>query len=225
MLLWSVSTDPRIFIAVTDYTTEKQEKGIHMKFLIIYAGIIRAALLIFTAYYSFRRDFKKAASAVIALVLSFVPFFLEKAFMLRADIFGNILYYAVIVMSLFLGSGLKFYDKYSWWDQILHFMCGVMFVSFGIPLAFKMGITNIIGILFFCFTLSTTLHALWEAAEYAADSLAHTDHQRWQKRTPSRHHKSPGTAQPSGLADTMNDIIICMAGTLAACIVQWFILK
>lgn len=195
-----------------------------MKFLTIYSNIIRIAFIILTLYYIFRHDFKKLKSSVIVFALTFVPSVLEKALGVRTDIFGNILYFTVIVMSLYLGSELKFYDRYAWWDRILHFMCGIMFVSFGIPLARKMGITSRLWILFSCITLSTTLHALWEIAEYIVDAAAHTDHQRWQQHSQTHNHLPPKSVQPAGLVDTMNDIIICLIGTAAACAVWWFIL-
>lgn len=195
-----------------------------MKILNTYSNIIRIVFIILTAYYIFRRDFKRLRSAVIVFVLTFVPAFLDKMFSLKADILGNILYYTIIVMSIYLGSELKFYDRYIWWDRVLHFMCGIMFVSFGIPLAYKIGITSRLWILFFCITLSTTLHTLWEIAEYIVDVIAHTDHQRWQKYSDTHNHLSPKAAQPAGLVDTMNDIIICLIGTAAACAVWWFIL-
>ena len=195
-----------------------------MKFLTIFANIIRAVFLILTVYYIYRHDFKKLRSTIIVFVLTFVPVFLDRVFMLRADLLGNVLYFIIIVMSLYLGSELKFYDKFSWWDRVLHFLCGIMFVSFGIPLAVKMNISARIGVLFFCFTLSSTLHILWEVAEYIVDMIAHTDHQRWQKHSPANNHLSPKAVQPAGLVDTMNDIIICMLSTVAACVVWWFIL-
>lgn len=195
-----------------------------MQLLTLYVNGIRIILTVLAFYHFFRRDFKKLWAAVLVLALTFVLALIDKFFGLRADPVGNFLYITVIVMSLYLGSGLKYYDRWSWWDRLIHFLCGVMFVSFGIPLAAKMGIIGRMAVLFFCFTLSTTLHALWETAEYVVDTLAHTDHQRWQKHALTHNHHSPKSPQPAGLADTMNDIIICMAGTLAACSVWWFLL-
>ena len=195
-----------------------------MRFLAICVNIIRIIFIILTIYYILKRDTKKIVPVIITFALTFVPVLLDRLFVLRADVLGNILYYAVIVMSVYLGGGLRFYDKYAWWDRALHFICGIMFVSFGIPLAYKMGITGRIAALFFCFALSTTLHTLWEVAEYIIDAFAHTDHQRWQKHSKSDNHISPNAAQPAGLVDTMNDIIICMIGTVAACVAWWFII-
>ena len=207
------------------YETENNGKAeITMRFLATCVNIIRIIFIILTIYYILKRDFKKLVPVIITFALTFLPALLDRAFKLRADAVGNLIYYAVIVMSVYLGGGLRFYDKYAWWDRVLHFLCGIMFVSFGVPLAYKMGMTNRVAVLFFCFTLSTTLHALWEAAEYIIDTLVHTDHQRWQEHSKSKNHLSPDAVQPAGLVDTMNDIIICMIGTVAACAVWWFII-
>lgn len=199
--------------------------GVDMKVLAIYENIIRIVFIILTIYYIFKHNFKSLRSAVIVFILTLVPMLLDRVFLIRADVLGNILYYTIIVMSIYLGSELKFYDRYIWWDRVLHFLCGIMFVSFGIPLARKMGITGRAWMLFFCITLSTTLHVLWEIAEYIVDAMVHTDHQRWQKHSDTHNHLSDEAVQPAGLVDTMNDIIICLIGTAAACAVWWFILR
>lgn len=195
-----------------------------MGFLEIYVNLIRVIFIVLSVYYIFKHDLKKLKSTVIVFALTFVLVLLDRMFKLKIDLFGSVLYFIVISMSIFLGSSLGFYDKYSWWDRVLHFLCGILFISFGIPLANKMGIMNKLGTLFFGLTLSTTLHVIWEIAEYAVDYFAHTDHQRWQKHYKTKNHLSPNAVQPAGLVDTMNDIIICMAGTVAACAVWWFIL-
>ena len=129
-----------------------------MQLLTLYVNGIRIILTVLAFYHFFRRDFKKLWAAVLVLALTFVLALIDKFFGLRADPVGNFLYITVIVMSLYLGSGLKYYDRWSWWDRLIHFLCGVMFVSFGIPLAAKMGIIGRMAVLFFCFTLSTALH-------------------------------------------------------------------
>lgn len=134
------------------------------------------------------------------------------------------MYIALIVMTVYLGSSLKFYDKYYWWDMLIHFISGITFVSFGITLTDKVENLSNFHILLFCFTFSITLHVIWEVLEYISDSIFHTDHQRWQKISPSNNHASETAIQPAGLVDTMNDTIICIIGTVISCIIWWFVL-
>lgn len=195
-----------------------------MNFIDIYVNLMRITLIILTIYHIFKHDFKKIKSTVLVFILTFLPVFLEKVFYIKIDSLGSILYFTAIFMSIYLGSELKFYDKYSWWDRAIHFMFGIVFVSFGIVIASKMSVAGKFSMLFFSFTLSTTLHALWEVAEYLVDCIAHTDHQRWQKNYSTINHVSEKAIQPAGLVDTMNDIIICMISTIIACMVWWFIL-
>lgn len=194
-----------------------------MNFLAVYVNLIRVVFVGLAVYYIFKRDFKKMKSAVIVFILTFLLVFLEKILHIQIDAIGGGIYYTVLFLSIYLGSELGFYDKYSWWDRALHFLCGIMFVSFGVPLGSKMGITSQFWRLFFCLTLSTTLHVFWEIAEYIVDCISRTDHQRWQKHSKSKNHVSEKAIQPAGLVDTMNDIIICMIGTIASCVVWWFL--
>jgi len=195
-----------------------------MKFLDIYANLIRIVLLILTIYYIYKRNFKLIKSTITVFALSFLLIFLELVFNIKIDLLGGILYFTIIFMAIYLGSALKFYDKYAWWDILIHLFSGVTFVSFGIALSSKINGLGKFNILFFSLTFSVTLHVLWEIAEYSTDCILHTNHQRWQKWHNSNNHVSKSAIQPAGLVDTMNDTICCVLSTIIACAVWWFVL-
>ena len=136
-------------------------------------------------------------------------------------IFGAII---ILFMAIVLGGKFKFYDKYAWWDRLIHFLSAILFVSFGVAITQGIvGLSNL-HILIFCLTLSVTLHVAWEIGEYIVDCITRGDHQRWQKKNKSINHNPQNAIQPAGLVDTMNDTIICVLGTLISCAVWWFIL-
>ena len=137
---------------------------------------------------------------------------------------SSFLYYGILLMTLYMGSSLCFYDKYSWWDRLVHFLSGISFVGFGIALAALDSDIILAGILLFSFTFSITLHAFWEVFEYISDCMTHGNAQRWQKRHDSNNHVSKDAIQPAGLVDTMNDLICCMVGAALAVFVWWFVL-
>lgn len=107
-----------------------------------------------------------------------------------------------------LGSGLGFYDIFGWWDMFMHgafgFLCSlavfVLIVRWGGERLNPVGVMVII----FMFTLGVA--ALWEIWEYAADSITGGDSQRVEESIALG--KSP-------VADTMEDIIIAIAGIAA----------
>lgn len=193
-------------------------------FLMIFIQIIRIILIVMTGYYVYKHNYKVILPAIAVFLLTFLLFLLNKVFHLTIDTFGSILYIVVIFMSLFLGSALRLYDRYAWWDRVIHFLSGVVFISFGIAILNRAGDLGKFSILFFSFAFSNTLHIWWEIGEYISDYFFHTDHQRWQKHNKTVNHLPKNAIQPAGLVDTMNDILLCNAGSIAACVVWWFIM-
>jgi len=192
--------------------------------VILYANLLRIVLGFAAIYHLFKRNHKPAISAACAFALTYFPAVLDWFFAYRLDPAGNILYFTIIVMTVYLGNSLKCYDRFAWWDYVIHFLSGCLFVSAGIALADRTVSLNRLPVLIFSFTLSITLHVIWEALEYASDCFFRSDNQRWQETSPTHNHQPEPAIQPAGLVDTMNDTLICILGTVIACIVWWFIL-
>ncbi|MDP4118846.1 MAG: hypothetical protein Q8873_06615 [Bacillota bacterium] len=195
-----------------------------MNFINIYANLIRVALIGFSIYHIYKKQFKLIIATATVFILSFLLTFLEWAINIKLDVFGSFLYYTIILMSFYFGNALKYYDKYAWWDRLLHFICGILFVSFGIALAGKVAGLNKFNILFFSFTFSIALHGIWEITEYVLDCIMHTNHQRWQRIHNSQNHVPENAIQPAGLVDTMKDTIMCTISSLITCVVWWFLI-
>ncbi|MEY8354784.1 hypothetical protein AALB39_15705 [Lachnospiraceae bacterium 54-53] len=186
--------------------------------------IFRCVLSVLAIYYICKRKFKVTASLILVFALSFLPEVSDAVLQMKIDTFSILVYFIILFMALFLGSSLGYYDKFKWWDRVIHFLAGFGFAGFGIALAqISPGIIKM-GILIFSFTFSITLHIFWEVLEYISDCLFHGNAQRWQKVHASENHVSEKAIQPAGLVDTMNDIICCIAGSGLAAVVWWFIL-
>lgn len=195
-----------------------------MKLFNICEIILDCILLILLIYHICKREFKPLKSILVIFVLSFLPACLNAFFQIKINALSSLLYLLILFMALYLGSSLKFYDRYKWWDRVIHFLSGVSFVGFGIAIgAINTGVLKW-GLLFFGFTFSITLHVFWEVCEYISDCLSHGNAQRWQKRNDSVNHVSEKAIQPAGLVDTMNDFICCIVGAALAVIVWCFIL-
>ena len=193
-----------------------------MNFLAFYEIIFQCVLILLAFYYVFKREYKVVKSIALIFVFSFLPAVSNALFHINIDTVSVLIYFAILFMAMYLGSALKFYDKYKWWDRIVHFLSGAGFVGFGIAIAsLSSGISNW-GATFFGATFSITLHVIWEVLEYISDCLTHGDAQRWQKIHATNNHVSEKAIQPAGLVDTMNDFICCIVGTVSAIII-WLI--
>ena len=125
-------------------------------------------------------------------------------------------FFAVIVIfifaTLFLGEAFDFYDRYWWWDLVLHAGSAIAFGLFGFLLIFMMFEGNryaappvAIGFVAFCFALS--IGATWEIFEFSMDQIFGTNMQK------------------SGLVDTMTDLMIDALGAALGATAGFFYLK
>lgn len=181
--------------------------------------IVRCIFLLLIPYHLYQKQYKKSKSAAIVLILSFVPNLL-RLFDVWITPLTIFLYFLILCMALYLGSSFKFYDKYVFWDRLLHFLCGLTFFYFGISIAQKVIVSGTFGILLFSVMFSVTVSVLWEIGEFTSDSISHGDAQRWQRVNASRNHQPPDVIQPAGLVDTMSDLIFGLAGALLACVIK-----
>lgn len=110
-----------------------------------------------------------------------------------------------VFFACFLGSVLKFYDKIPCWDLIMHgvfgFLCSL--IIFILLIRWNGKKLNPIGFFIIIFVFTMGIAALWEVMEYVMDLITHGDSQRVEESIALG--KSP-------VADTMEDIIVAMAG-------------
>lgn len=186
---------------------------------------VRIALAALAVWYLFRKAWKPMGSLMLVLALTFLPALLEFWVGIRLDTLGICLYLAILIMTLHLGSTLKFYDKFVWWDRIIHLVSGVLLVNVGVAITQRVQITPTFGVVLFAVSFSLAGHCVWELLEYATDCFSRSDNQRWQKRNIDRNHKPEAAIQPAGLVDTMNDLLMGLIGAVVSSIVWFLILR
>nr|WP_207623765.1 hypothetical protein [Rhodobacter calidifons] len=108
-----------------------------------------------------------------------------------------------VLATLYLGEVYDFYDRFWWWDLVLHFGSAMGFGILGFLLVFMLFEGDryaappwALGVLSFC--LAMTVGVLWEIFEYAMDTLFGFNMMK------------------SGLPDTMGDFIVNTLGALLA---------
>ena len=118
-----------------------------------------------------------------------------------------------VFLSLFLGSARDFYYRFWWWDIVLHTGSGFLFGVVGwivlfllirtdrLPRAIGPGLVCVFGV-----TFAVTLGVLWEIFEFIVDSL-------WPEVNMMSHE--------TGVADTMQDLIVDTIGAVAVGLMGW----
>lgn len=125
-----------------------------------------------------------------------------------------------IFASLYLGEIRDFYYRYWWWDIALHSSAGLLMGIVGFLLVYllneskrvELHMTPVFTSLF-AFSFAVTIGTLWEVFEFAMDQLFSLNMQK------------PMMGDPSGLTDTMWDMIVNAMGAFIISFMGWWYLK
>ncbi len=117
-----------------------------------------------------------------------------------------------IYATLYLGEVGAFYEKFWWWDLLLHGGSALGFGIIGFLILFILQMRKHIAgepitIAVFSFTFAVAIGALWEVFEFSLDQILGTN------------------LQKSGLWDTMGDLIVDCAGAALASLFGFVYLK
>lgn len=119
-----------------------------------------------------------------------------------------------VFAALFLGEFHSYYLRYWWWDIALHSISGLLLGIVGFLLVYVLNESKRIDVhmragfvALFAFVFAVAVGTAWEIFEFAADRLLGTQMQK------------PMLGDPSGLTDTMWDLIV---DTLGAAVISGF---
>lgn len=161
-------------------------------------------------------------NAVITLgiiVITLVPLFLK-----RFDVFippeFELLAIGFVFASLFLGEVRGYYERFWWWDIALHAASGFLLGITGFLLVHVLNEIKHIEmhmkpgfVAFFAFLFAVGMGAIWEIFEFGMDHFLGTNMQKEM------------LGDPSGLTDTMFDLIVDTLGALIISILGYGYLK
>ncbi|MBW6520201.1 MAG: hypothetical protein K0A99_04195 [Desulfoarculaceae bacterium] len=125
-----------------------------------------------------------------------------------------------IFASLYLGEVQSFYQRFWWWDIVLHASAGLLMGITGFLLVYLLNESKRVElhmtpgfISLFAFFFAVTIGTVWEIFEFAMDQLFGLNMQK------------PMLGDPSGLTDTMWDIIVNAIGAFIISFMGWRYLK
>lgn len=183
-------------------------------------------------------DYNGTAAVLIPLIVSILFLMLyilgRKFYAEHLNTLPQLYYYITMlftVLSVYLGSYLDFYEKFIWWDAMLHFVSGILLglfsiiiVSFFVRKRFGRTRTRgdiltlvIIGVL-----VSISVSVFWEFYEYLYDYIADGNMQTSviikdvENYDFSKHIRKSGRFVDPGLTDTMKDQFLAVVGSIIA---------
>lgn len=175
-------------------------------------------LAIFTGLYT--SQYEGTFLALFTLWLTFFPNILKRRFGVYLPSSLQIIITLFIFAAQYLGELHGFYDKFWWWDIMLHTTSGFVLGIIGFMFVYllndkydkNVNLSPFFIILFsFCFAV--TVGVFWEFFEFGMDRLFGFNMQKFR-----------GVGQ-DGLIDTMLDLIVDSIGALVVSILGFFYIK
>lgn len=166
------------------------------------------------------REWNTAVLTLMIILLTLIPLLVYKRFQVFIPPEFEVLATAFLFCALFLGEIGDYYNRFWWWDIALHTTSGFLLGIVGFLLAHILNEQERIElkmqpifVAMFSFFFAVSIGAMWEIFEFAMDSLVGTNMQK------------PMLDDPSGLTDTMWDLIVDTVGALVISIMGYGYLK
>ena len=190
--------------------------SIHRRLSYILQGILFLELLVAL----WQRSWLTAFTATGIICITFIPLLAERRFRVHTPPQFQLMGIAFVFASLFLGEMRGYYTRFWWWDIVLHTASGLLLGIVGFLLVHVLNETERISmqlkpgfVSFFAFLFAVGLGALWEIFEFCMDTFFGTNMQK------------PMLHDPSGLLDTMVDLIVDTLGALVISLFGYYHLK
>lgn len=156
--------------------------------------------------------------AIMAVTLS--PAVLGRRFGVHIPAEFQVLAVLFVFAALFLGEIHSYYTRFWWWDIALHASSGLLTGILGFLLVYLLNESEQVDVHMrahfvgmFAFLFAVTVGTLWEVFEFTMDKVVGTNMQK------------PMLGDPSGLTDTMWDMIVNALGALAISVLGWWYMK
>jgi len=158
-----------------------------------------------------------AFSVILIMAVTAAPVMFRKRLPVNIPPEFQVLAIAFVFAALFLGEVRSFYERFWWWDIALHATSGLLLGILGFLLVYALNENERVAVhmqprfvALFAFSFAVAAGALWEIFEFGMDSFFGMNMQK------------PMLGDPSGLTDTMWDLIVDSLGALAISSLGWW---
>jgi uncharacterized membrane protein YjdF len=178
----------------------------------VIAQLIWGLLLVAIVVSLFSARWSLAFVATATLALSRFPSLFIQRFQIKLPQSFIAFIVSFVFAAIFLGEAFDFYERYWWWDIVLHGVSAIGFGLIGFLFAFMLFEGDRyrappIALSFIAYCIAVSIGAAWEIFEFAMDQLFGLNMQK------------------SGLLDTMGDLIVDMIGAALGALAGFFYLK
>lgn len=152
--------------------------------------------------------------AAFAFLITLLPAFIRRNYRVYLPLEFDFFLVLFVFASLFLGEMQSYYERFWWWDVVLHTSAGILMGLIGFSLVFVLNRHARVEVMLspffmalFAFCFAEAIGVIWEVFEFAMDSFFGMNMQK------------------SGLVDTMWDLIVNTMGAALVSTVGYFYVK
>lgn len=182
--------------------------------------ILQIIMIIAFAWAIYQHQWLNAVLVAAIFGLCALPSLLSRRLKVYIPPEFEVLAILFIFASLFLGEIGDFYERFWWWDSMLHLGSGLLLGIFGFLLVYVLNSQPNVRlrmapgfVALFAFVFAVAVGALWEIFEFGMDQIFGTNMQK------------PMLGDESGLTDTMFDLILDAIGALVISIIGYAYMK
>ncbi|MBI9106956.1 MAG: hypothetical protein JEZ04_09450 [Spirochaetales bacterium] len=181
---------------------------------VIFAFFLRALFIISIIISIITGEYKLVPVSGVSLLLTFIPSILERSIKVSLPVSFQVVLLIFIFSAQFLGEIFNYYERFWWWDILLHSWSGVLLGTIGFLLVYILNTASGVDVImspffiaFFALCFAVTCGVVWEVFEFTMDVVFSTNMQK------------------SGLTDTMGDLIVDAGGGLIVSVTGYLTLK
>jgi uncharacterized membrane protein YjdF len=183
--------------------TPRRQRSIHQRLTLLFQVI----LLIGAIAAALDRQWATTTFTLAIILLTLAPLLVKSRLGVFIPPEFELLAIAFVFASLFLGEVRSYYARFWWWDLVLHTSAGFLVGILGFLLVHVLNEKKELDVhmkpvfvAVFAFFFAVGVGALWEIFEFTMDAVFALEMQK------------PMLADPSGLTDTMWDLIVNTIG-------------
>ena len=163
---------------------------------------------------------------ILGMVVMLLPGFLQRKLQITIPSGMLIAFALFLYCAIYLGEVHYFYFRIPHWDTLLHTFSGFALGAIGISIINLLNKSESIPVslspafvAIFAFCFAVTIGVVWEVYEFAVDSVANLNMQKYMMES------GEALAGRAALADTMKDLIVDSLGALVISVVGYLSVK